>query len=247
MHLDCLHFEPVGGAAGDMILGALLDLGRGHNAVRAALDSLQMPGLSLELSEVRVGTERAVYVRSIAPSSEPYHRRQSDVFEMLDRAEVSSSAWSLARRIFQRLCVAEATVHGATAETVALHEVGQLDSILDVLGISVAIDELGNPEASCQPLPVGKGTVKTAHGLLDVPVPAVREIAASACVPLVDADLVGESVTPTGIAVLAEICSHFRDRPQPPPLAIGVGAGSRRFVARPNVLKVYGYREESHH
>jgi hypothetical protein len=126
-------------------------------------------------------------------------------------------------------------------DDVHLHEVGALDSILDVVGIAVALESLGAPRVSSSAVPSGHGHVRAAHGELELPVPAVREIAARAGLPLIDVPVCGETVTPTGAAVLAVVCERFGPPPAAPAAAVGVGAGTRRFADRPNVVRVHGY------
>jgi pyridinium-3,5-bisthiocarboxylic acid mononucleotide nickel chelatase len=234
-----LHVEPIGGVAGDMLLGALIDLGADAAAIRAAFTSLQEPGLRLDVSRVEVQGLTATYVRSLAPHEGHVHRHLSDIMTIIDAGDMSEVVKARARDIFTLLAEAEARVHGGVAGDVHLHEVGELDSILDVVGISVALELLGNPSVTSAPLPVGSGTVHTSHGELGVPVPAVREIAARAKVPLSVVPVVGETVTPTGIAVLAAVCESFGEAPGRP-VRTGIGAGTRRFPDRPNVIKVHG-------
>lgn len=251
--------EPVGGVTGDMLLGALIDAGADVTAIRCALESLGLTGLVLHTEVVQVEGERALHVRSLAPSSSQehhhHHHHLSDILELIERAEASPTARRRAQRIFGILGEAEARVHGGTPDTVHLHEVGELDSVLDVLGIAVALDTLGNPSVHSLPLPSGQGTVHTAHGELTCPVPAVVAIAETFSVPMVSVSLPGETITPTGIAALAEICEGWLSTKQgvdgddaiapenPRPLAKrGVGAGTRRFVGVPNVVRVHTWR-----
>lgn len=237
-----LHFECVGGAAGDMILAALIDLGADVAAIDRAFESMRQPGLRLDVEEIDVNGEAARYVRSIAPDPNGHHRHLSDVLSILDGADMPRGARHRAGEIFEILCEAEAAVHGGSAQDVHLHEVGELDSIMDVVGIAVALDTLGSPPASATPLPSGHGTVNTAHGVLDCPVPAVVQVAEGRDVPLVAVDVSGETVTPTGISVLAQVCQKFDARPFDDADATGVGAGTKRFADRPNVVRVHGYR-----
>jgi uncharacterized protein (DUF111 family) len=224
-----------------MTLAALCHLGGNRNAISAALASLAIDGLDLEVRQVEVDGGPACRVRSIPPAGEPHHRQLHQILALIERADASAAARGRARRIFEILAAAEAKVHGGDAADVHLHEVGQLDSVLDVLGIAVALDSLGNPELTCSALPVGHGTVETAHGRLSVPVPAVREIADRHGVPLVDVGVEGETVTPTGIAVVAEASKGYGEPPAGEPAGLGVGVGSRQFPGRPNVVRVHGF------
>jgi uncharacterized protein (DUF111 family) len=236
-----LFVEPIGGVAGDMLLAALIDVGADVDGLRSGLARLMQPGLRLDVSRVVVGELPACYVRSLGPDEGHVHRRLGDIEAVIERAQLSPTARARASRIFAILAEAEAVVHGGGRDDVELHEVGALDSILDVVGISLALDLLGNPRVSAAPLPSGRGPVKTAHGDLACPVPAVVEIARRFSVPLEPVALAAETVTPTGIAVLAATCEHFGARPAGEARRVGVGAGTRRFADRPNVVRVYAY------
>ncbi|MEE8408718.1 MAG: LarC family nickel insertion protein [Myxococcota bacterium] len=236
-----LHIEAIGGVAGDMLLAAFIDLGADSLPITRALASLGISGLSLDVSRVELAGEAACSVRSIATTSTPAHHTLREITALIDRVDASAEARARARRVFSVLTEAEARVHGGTPESVHLHEVGQLDSVLDVLGIAIALHALGDPAMSCSALPSGHGTVETQHGRLDCPVPAVCEIATRAGIPLVDVPVVGETITPTGIAVVAEACERFGDAPAGDATGVGIGAGTRRFPDRPNIVRVVGY------
>lgn len=256
-----LHIEPIGGVAGDMMLAALIDLGADVAVVRSALAGFNEPGLRLSVDEVAVDGQRALYVRSLvgnaqqrfqsAPKSSlvsttPLHAHHllGDVLGRVSRAGLDAAVTERVTHIFNLLAEAEAVVHGGDAGSVGLHEVGELDSIMDVVGISVALATLGVREVTCAPLPSGHGTVMTSHGELSCPTPAVRELCERHAVPLESVDVKGETVTPTGAAVVAAICHEFTTTPQGMGTAarIGVGAGTKRFPGRPNIVRVHGWR-----
>jgi hypothetical protein len=225
-----------------MLLAALCDLGAPVAEIERCLARLGIPELSLCLDRVEVGGVSALHARSIPTRAGAPHRRLREVLSLLARARPRPGAAALAERVFRLLAEAEAEAHGAAVDTVELHEVGQLDSILDVLGIAVAIDALGQPEVACEPLPLGMGVVETSHGRLTLPVPAVRLISARHGVPTTPVAEVGETVTPTGIAVVAAVCTEFGLRSAEAPAATGVGAGTRRFPTRRNLVRILGYR-----
>ncbi|MEZ0311685.1 MAG: nickel insertion protein [Myxococcota bacterium] len=256
-----LHIEPVGGVAGDMLLAALIDLGADVAVVRSALAGFHEPGLSLTVDEVGVAGERALYVRSLlgvpqtrfhAAQTVPLvgaaplhaHHLLGDVLGRVRRAALDSAVTERVTHIFTLLAEAEAVVHGGDAATVGLHEVGELDSIMDVVGISVALASLGVREVSCAPLPSGHGTVMSSHGELACPTPAVKIICDRYNVPLEPVDVVGETVTPTGAAVVAAVCETFTREPKGMATAVkvGVGAGTKRFPGRANVVRIHGWR-----
>jgi uncharacterized protein (DUF111 family) len=237
-----LHIEPIGGVAGDMLLAALLDLGADLDAVQAAVSRMAEPGLALEVSRVDVDGVPALRVKSIPRAHHTHGRHLDEVLEIVDRAGLAPGPRGTVGRIFDVLAVAEAESHGATAHHVHLHEVGELDSILDVVGIAVAYHSLGAPPVDVAALPSGHGTVESAHGTLTLPAPAVMKVAARFDIPLHDVDVRGETVTPTGIAAVAALGRAQGLPVSRPGDACGVGAGTRRFPARPNVVRVHGYR-----
>ena len=240
-HVSRLHLEPLGGVAGDMILGALLDLGAPQEPIMHAFASMNEPGLELKVERTRRGDVEATYVRSIASGTGHVHRHRAEVHAALRRADVSKGALERAIEIFDILCGAEAIAHNATLDSVHLHEVGELDSIMDVLGIVVAMESLGSPEVTCASLPSGRGTVETQHGTLDCPVPAVVAIAERYSIPLKAVELPGETITPTGIAVLAAYCRDFDAMNFSEAECIGYGAGTKHFESTPNVVCAMGW------
>lgn len=251
-----LHIEPVGGIAGDMLLAALLDFGVDAETVRSAFARFDEPGLKLTVDSVHVGTIDATYVRSLVgtpqfrraartslvkKTREHAHHLLTEVYGVIERAGLSAAAEGRAKAIFEILATAEAEVHGGLPDTVGMHEVAELDSIMDVVGVAVALDVLGNPQITCGVLPSGRGTVQTSHGELTCPVPAVRAVADRFSIPFEAIDVVGETITPTGAAVVAQLTTTFvRDVPVGAS-NVGVGAGTKRFPTRPNIVRVYGW------
>ena len=237
----CVDVESLGGVAGDMLLAAFIDLGADYAAIERAFSNLEINGLQLRSERVYVDGAEGVHVRSLAPAEgEGHGRRPHDIFDMIEKAECSPRAKGVAREIFNVLIGAEAKVHGATHEDVHLHEVGEVDSIMDVIGIAVAYDSLGAPKMSMGALPSGHGQVNTSHGLLTCPVPAVMEIAKRFSIELEPTDVEGETVTPTGIAALATLCSSRQKGNSPASTGwVGVGVGSKRFPTRPNIIQLH--------
>ncbi len=242
-----IHIESIGGIAGDMLLGALIDAGADVDAITQTFSSINIQGLRLQWDHVTLNGLRAVHVQSLVGSALDHdeeshaHHHFSDILAILNRAAMSAKARQLAVGIFEKLVWAESQVHGETPDEVHLHEVGELDSILDVVGIAVAIDSMGHPTFSCSPLVSGSGFVKFSHGKLPVPTPAVRCLAERYGVPLVSAEIDGETITPTGIAVLTHLSPDYLEKPVRRPLVVGIGAGTKRFASIPNVIKVHCY------
>lgn len=234
LYLDC-----VAGAAGDMLLAALLDAGAGEDSVRGGLDGLGVGGLRVEVGRTERHGISAARVEVLAPP-EPGHRDWRDVRAMLDGAGLPPRAARIAHDAFRRLAEAEGRVHGVDPDDVHFHEVGAADALADVCGVALAADALGVERVACSPLPVGRGFVESAHGRLPLPAPATLQLLRGA--PLRGVELDAELVTPTGAALVAALVAEFAGAFGPlPPMtleAVGYGAGSRDLPELPNLVRV---------
>ena len=199
---------------------------------------LGFPDVSLEWPESRPGgfAARRLVVH-FDPSAHPHHRNLSDVHAIIDRAEVAPTVATMARQVFLRLAEAEGEVHGESAAEVEFHEVGAVDALVDVLGACVALDQLAVDEVVCSRLPMGEGTVSCAHGELPLPAPAVAAMLRG--VPVYPAGVEGETVTPTGAALVTTFAHRFGPMPAMTVEAVGVGAGSREYPGLPNVVRAF--------
>jgi uncharacterized protein (TIGR00299 family) protein len=229
-YLDC-----VGGAAGDMLVAALLDAG----ADRALLDALP-PRLGLEGIEIRIErVERqgvgATHVSFPSTAPDP-HRDWRTIRAILDRAELPGRVKARSLEVFTRLAEAEARVHGIEVDDVHFHELGAADTLMDICGAVSLVEDLGLEYIACSPLPVAGGVTRAAHGLLPLPSPATLELLRGA--PLHGVETTGELVTPTGAALVSTLASRFGPLPPLTLGQIGVGAGTRDSADRPNVLRV---------
>ncbi|WP_197938611.1 nickel pincer cofactor biosynthesis protein LarC [Phytohabitans flavus] len=225
------------GAAGDMLLAALLDAGASLDVVRAGLATLDLP-ISVEVSPVRRHGFRASHVRVGAPATD-VHRGLSDVLAVLSR--LSGPPREFAVAVFTRLGEAEARVHGSTVDEVHFHEVGALDAIADVAGCALALHDLGLLDDAVRvvsPVAVGSGTVRTAHGPLPVPGPAVAELLTVAGAPIAAHTATMELCTPTGAALLTTLVTAWGPPPAMTPSSVGVGAGTADPPGHANVLRV---------
>jgi uncharacterized protein (TIGR00299 family) protein len=228
------HFDPVTGAAGDMILGALVDAGAPLDEIRRTLSSLPVPEFTLEAEEVRHQGLRALRLRVEVPD-ETAHRHLADVVRILQGGSLPPAATEKALRVFARLAQAESRAHGIPVEKVHFHEVGALDAILDIAGAAVALELLEVRRVTYSALRVGTGEVKTAHGIMPVPVPAVMELTKG--VPIVRTDIPGEILTPTGAAILTTLGRPVDAAPFVGE-SVGVACGMRELPGRPNLLRV---------
>ncbi len=232
-----LHFDCVSGIAGDMTLGALFGLGVDEEVVGAALASLGMEGLTLRVSNVIRGHLAAIHVQGPTEDESESARTWRDIRRLIRASSLKPDVARLAEAIFERLARAEAAVHGTELDHVHFHEVGGLDAICDIVGIAAAISHLAPASITATPLPLGGGTVQTRHGRLPVPAPAT--VALLEGIPVVggtQAD--GELVTPTGAAVIAELCAEFGPAPLMRLVGQGYGAGTREIPGRANVVRI---------
>ncbi len=230
-----LLLEPIGGLAGDMFLAAAIDLGVDRADLEAQLRTLGLPGWKLEVSRVLVNGIAATHVEVVVEDAPHGDRRLADLVAVVDRSALSDRARATARDLFTRLARAEARVHACAVEEVHFHEVGAVDSIVDLCGAVVALELLGWPRAVAAPPELGRGFVKTAHGMLPVPAPAVLELLTG--LPVRPGGPAGEAVTPTGAVLLAGL---FELGPLPPhrPVQVGYGAGTVRWPDRPNLVRL---------
>jgi uncharacterized protein (TIGR00299 family) protein len=217
------------GASGDMLLGALVGAGVPVEVMQAAIDAVAPEPIALRVEEVRRSGLAATRVH-VEVAESHHHRTWRDVRALLGDAD-------LAVAVFQRLAVAEATVHGTTPDEVHFHEVGALDAIADVVGVCAGFAHLGATSVTVSPVAVGSGTIQAAHGTLPVPPPAVAELLRG--VPSYAGDVPMELCTPTGAALLTTLATAWGPQPAMSVGTIGVGAGGRDPAGHANVLRLF--------
>ena len=237
--MKVLYFDCFSGAAGDMVLGSLIDAGVPLEEVRRALGSLAIePDVVWTDRVVRAGvtaTKFCVRGEDGGESQHP-HRHLKGVYTLIEGSALSESGKARAKALFERLGEAEAAIHGTTMDKVHLHEVGALDSIIDIVGTVFALEWLGADEIVASPLNVGSGTVKVAHGLYPVPAPATMRLLEG--VPVYAGEQKTELVTPTGALLVSSYATSYGPVPPMRVQKIGYGAGTRDFGETPNVLRV---------
>jgi pyridinium-3,5-bisthiocarboxylic acid mononucleotide nickel chelatase len=253
------------GIAGNMCLGALLDVGVPLTVLQ---ESLALLGLTDEyqllVETVHRQGQRATYADVYLaepdlvlpkpvlpdhahphqdsdhqhPSSHSAHRHLPDIEKLIDTAALPLrvKTWSL--EIFRTLAISEGAVHGIPPESVHFHEVGATDAIVDIVGTCIGLDWLDIDTIFCSALPTGGGTVRAAHGLLPVPVPAVLQLLSTRQVPVYDNGIQAELVTPTGAAIAVTLAQSFGSPPSMQLKQIGLGAGSKEFPL-PNLLRLW--------
>jgi uncharacterized protein (TIGR00299 family) protein len=230
------YFDCPSGAAGDMIMGALVDAGAPFESLRAEIDKLGLHGWRLVRREVRKGAFRALKVDVEIDAGHHPHRSLADIVAILDGSTLDRAIRDRARRIFARLAEAEARVHGTTVEAVRFHDVGAVDAIIDVTGSVVALALLGIEEIHVSALPLGGGCVTGAHGRIPIPAPGTVELLRG--FPVVDTGVAAELVTPTGAAILTTLASGAGRMPAMRLRGVGYGAGTRDFDV-PNIVRCF--------
>jgi len=256
--LALLYFDCFSGASGDMILGALIDAGLPLDDVRRALGSLAIDrdavwtervvraGITATKFHVRSEDSRHAHTHdhdqqhshggaAVAVHAHT-HRSLGEIGRLIDSSALSTSGKARAKELFTTLGEAESAIHGTPIEKVHLHEVGALDSIIDIVGAVYGLESLGIDRVVSSPLNVGSGTVRTAHGVYPVPAPATAKLLTG--VPVYSGAHSAELVTPTGALIVSAYATSYGPIPPMKVRAIGYGAGSRDFADTPNVLRV---------
>jgi uncharacterized protein (TIGR00299 family) protein len=229
------YFDCFSGISGDMVLGALVDAGADLGAIEAELRRLGLDGWSISAEKVKRGAISATHV-TVETSEGHHHRGLSIILGRIEKAQLAPRAAERATRIFTRLAEAEAKVHAMPVEKVHFHEVGAVDSIIDIVGACVGFELLGLDDFVCSAMDVGGGTVMTAHGLLPVPAPATTELLAG--VPVHTSGVLKELVTPTGAAIATTLASAYGQVPTMTMKAVGYGAGTADLKEKANILRI---------
>src|SRR2546428_10249713 len=231
-------FDCPSGAAGDMIMAALIDAGAPLEALRRELRKLPLEGWELVAREVRKGAFRATKVDvEIDRRAHVRHRTLGDVLAIVEQSGLGATVRETAARIFTRLADAEARAHGTTREEVHFHDVGAVGGIVDVTGAVVALELLGVRAVHASALPLGGGFVDGPHGTIPVPAPGTAELLRG--FPVVDRGVRAELVTPTGAAILTTLAVSAGRMPGMTVAAVGYGAGTRDLPGVPNMLRCF--------
>ncbi|MDR2773782.1 MAG: nickel pincer cofactor biosynthesis protein LarC [Tannerella sp.] len=255
--MNILYFDCFAGISGDMTLSALLDLGINPERLTGELNKLHLAGWELRLSEV---SKHGIYARHVdviveekahthhhgglhlfhhhAHAHSHVHRTMADIARIIDESGIPAGAKELAKRIFMRLAVAEAKIHGSTPDKVHFHEVGAVDSIIDIVGTAICIGLLAPDKICASVLHDGHGFVECRHGTIPVPVPAVTEVLAARGAAFKQLDIEGELTTPTGAAIIAELAESFGPMPEMKIIKTGYGSGTKELPTIPNLLRI---------
>lgn len=229
-YCDC-----IGGAAGDMLLGALVASGLKLEALQKEIAKLSLPEVRVTVHPVKRQALAAAQIEISAPEAQAY-RHLKEIEQIISTSGLADAVKLKSLAIFHRLAEAEARVHGSSVEEIHFHELGAVDTIVDVVGSVAGFETLGIEKIYSSPLPLGRGMIASEHGPLPLPAPATAELVRN--YPVRPVDIEGELVTPTGAAILTTLAEFTA----PPPyrlLTVGYGAGSRNLANIPNVLRLF--------
>ncbi|MFB9751795.1 LarC family nickel insertion protein [Paenibacillus hodogayensis] len=234
-----VYFDCFSGISGDMSLAALVDAGADRAYVESELQKIRIEPFELQWKRVnKKGISALKMDVALDPHKQPtHHRHYADIVKMIQEAGFNERTTALSLAIFEKIGVAEGKIHGIPLEKVHFHEVGAIDSIVDVIGVALALDSLEADHIYCSPVPLGSGTVRCDHGLYPVPAPATLEMMRG--LPIAPTDYAMEMTTPTGAGIVAAVVNGF-SKGLPPMVveSIGYGAGTRDLPNQPNVLRV---------
>jgi pyridinium-3,5-bisthiocarboxylic acid mononucleotide nickel chelatase len=230
-----LVIEPFSGISGDMMIGALLDLGFSFDALRNKLEQLPLKGYQLSSHKcIRSGITATKF--DVEAGRSHHHRGFTDIRHMIESSSLSSWVKEKSIEAFRKLAEAEGKIHGLPPDKVHFHEVGAVDSIIDIVGTMIALESFMPVQIFSSPVNVGQGTLKCQHGVYPVPGPAAQELLRD--IPVFTNDVTGELTTPTGATLLATLVESFGPRPAMKISAAGYGAGTREIAGNANVLRI---------
>ena len=231
------YFDTVGGIAGDMTMAAFLSAGLPVDTLRSGLSQLGLDGFDLQVRHVRRSSIDAVHCDVVVTHEPHFHRHLSDILSIISTSALPARVKARASSIFRVLAEAEATIHGTTAEKVHFHEVGALDSIVDIVGTALCLEHFGIERVYSSPVRLGSGgLIETQHGTMPTPVPAALEILRG--YPTVLTTVPHELTTPTGAAIIRALSEGTLDEERMTVRAVGYGAGTKEFREIPNFLRV---------
>lgn len=237
-YLDCFS-----GISGDMLLGALLDAGLDFETVRKALGTLPLDGYSLEMKREERGRLFGTLFLVKMEKERQKHRGLKDIAKIIRAGGLSQEVQNRSIQIFESIAQEEGKIHNCPPDEVHFHEVGAVDSIMDIVGSVFGIEYLGIASISASSLPLGSGFVETRHGRIPIPAPAT--VALLKGIPVYDSALEHELVTPTGAALVKGLASSFGSMPSMSIDRVGYGVGSRTLPDRPNLLRIIIGRDQT--
>jgi len=241
--MKIIHYDCFSGISGDMNLGAMIDLGISKAFLIRELEKLNLKGWKIIAEKDHRHGIQGTKVTVKLSGHEHHHRNLADIVKIIDNSELDSNVKALSKNIFMKVADAESLVHGIPVDKVHFHEVGAMDSIIDITGAAICFNALKADEVHVSALELGGGFVKCQHGTLPVPAPATAEIVKG--MPVRAGGVNFEATTPTGAAILATLGTHFGSPEGFRILKTGYGVGHKDDPSVPNLLRVFiGEAEE---
>jgi uncharacterized protein (TIGR00299 family) protein len=229
------YFDCFSGICGDMILGVLVDLGLDINHLKREIEKLDISGYEIEVKKVEknhiTGTDVYITVKE-----KQQHRSLTDINNLIDNSKLDKEVKELSKKIFFKLAKAESKVHSIKINEVHFHEIGAVDSIIDIVGSAIGLKKLQIKNIFCSKLPLGKGFIKCSHGIIPIPAPATVELLKD--IPVYQTDADHEMVTPTGAAFITTVAKSFGEMPLMKIKKVGYGAGKIESE-KPGLLRVF--------
>jgi uncharacterized protein (TIGR00299 family) protein len=231
------YLDTISGIAGDMTMAAFVSAGIPIDELADELKKLSLSGFELQGSHVMRNAIAAVHIDVVITHEPHYHRHLKDIQEIIDSSSLSDRVKEVSKKIFYEIAVAEAKIHNSTLERIHFHEVGALDSIVDIVGTAICLEKFGIERVYTSPVKLGSGgTVMTQHGMMPTPTPATLEILKD--YPIVLTNVPHELTTPTGAGIVKALSSGVLDDEVVKVNTIGWGAGTKEFPELPNLLRV---------
>jgi hypothetical protein len=231
------YLDTIAGISGDMTLGAFISAGVSLDRLIAELGKLRLGGFEVTAKHLQRNGITAVRVDVVISEAPKYHRHLADINAIIEGSDLNLAVKDRAKKIFHEVAVAEAKVHDSTIEKVHFHEVGAIDSLVDIVGTSICMEELGIERVFSSPVKIGNGgTIKTQHGVMPIPTPATSEILKG--YPVILTDIPFELTTPTGAAIIKALSHGTLTFEQLRVSSIGYGTGTRELPGLPNLLRV---------
>ena len=239
--MKILYFDCPTGISGDMCVASLIDLGADLNRLKKELKKLPLSGYNIEVSREKRHAITGIRFK-VRTKDTHHHRTFNDIKKLIEKSALPADVKKTSIAIFRNLATAEGKVHRISPEKVEFHEVGAVDSIVDIVGASIAIKELGVDKIYSSPIPLGRGWADTMHGKIPIPSPATLEIVKG--IPVTPSTINMELTTPTGAVILKTLCSGFGQIPEMTVEKTGYGCGGKDFRELPNVMRaVIGKRD----
>lgn len=245
--MNTLYFDCFSGISGDMTIGALIDAGGDFNKLEQVLKKLNIDSeYTLTTKKVNKNGIASTKFDVILHNEHDHHhhhhehahvhRSYKEIIELIQSTALTKRVQQIALGIFKKIGEAEGKIHGVPLDDVHFHEVGAVDSIIDIVGTAILLEQLNINKIKSSSIPVGTGQIHIDHGIYPVPAPATLEILCG--IPIANSELKGELTTPTGAAIIAELADECCTIPEMTVHSIGYGAGTKDFPNHPNVLRV---------